>query len=100
MVKLAVIGAGIGGCSAAYFARKYFPNSKVTVYEIGNRVGGRVLTFKGEKMKIEIGAVFFVPTNKIVCDLVDEMGLKVKKLEESRDIAVWNGTEIIFKSRC
>jgi len=98
MVKLAVIGAGIGGCSAAYFARKYLPDSKVTVYEMGNRVGGRVLTFKGEKMKIEIGAAFFNPTNKIVCNLVDEMGLKVKKLEESRDIAVWNGTKIIFKS--
>jgi len=50
MVKLAVIGAGIGGCSAAYFARKYLPNSKVTVYERGKRVGGRVLTFKGEKI--------------------------------------------------
>ena len=98
MVNLAVIGAGIGGCSAAYFARKYLPNSKVTVYEMRNRVGGRVLTFNGEKMKSEIGAAFFNPTNKTVCDLVEEMGLKIKKHEESIDIAVWNGTEIIFKS--
>ena len=98
MVNLAVIGAGIGGCSAAYFARKYIPYSKVTVYEMRNRVGGRVYTFNGEKMKSEIGAAFFKPTNKIVCNLVEEMGLKVKKHEESKDIAVWNGTEIIFKS--
>jgi protoporphyrinogen oxidase len=44
MVNLAVIGAGIGGCSVAYFARKYLPYSKVTVYEMKNRIGGRVFT--------------------------------------------------------
>jgi len=69
MVNLAIIGAGIGGCSAAYFARKYLPYSKVTVYEMENRIGGRVFTFNGEEMKSEIGAAFFNPINKIVCDL-------------------------------
>jgi len=98
MVNLAVIGAGIGGCSAAYFARKYLPYSKVTVYEMENRIGGRVFTVNEGETKRELGAVFFNSTNKTVCDLVKEMGLKVKKLEESMDIAVWNGTEIIFKS--
>ena len=98
MVDLAVIGGGIGGCSAAYFARRYLPYSKVTVYERENRIGGRVFTFKGKEMNSEVGAAFFNPTNKTVCDLVEEMGLRVKKLEESVDIAVWNGTEIIFKS--
>ena len=98
MVDLAVIGAGIGGCSAAYFARKYLPHSKVTVYEMENRIGGRVFTFNGEKMKSEIGAAFFNPINKTVCDLVKEMNLKVKKLEEHMNIAVWNGTEISFTS--
>jgi hypothetical protein len=98
MVNLAVIGAGIGGCSATYFARKHLPYSKVTVYEMENRIGGRVFTFNGEEMKSEIGAAFFNPINKTVCDLVKEMNLKVKKLEESMDIAVWNGTQISFKS--
>jgi len=97
MVNLAVIGAGIGGCSAAYFARKYLPHSKVTVYEMENRIGGRVFTFNGKEMKIELGATFFKPINKIVWHLVKEMNLKVKKLEPM-DIAVWNGTEISFKS--
>ncbi len=98
MVNLAVIGAGIGGCSAAYFARKYFPYSKVTVYEMENRIGGRVFTVNWGETKRELGAVFFNSTNKTVCDIVNEIGLKVKKLEDSMDIAVWNGTEIIFKS--
>ena len=98
MVNLAVIGAGIGGCSAAYFARKYLPDSKVTVYEMKNRVGGRAFTFNLEGMKNELGASFFNSSTKIICGLVDEMGLKAKKLEEFMDIAVWNGTEITFKS--
>ena len=98
MVNLAVIGAGIGGCSAAYFARKYLPYSKVTVYERGNRVGGRVLTFDEGQKKSELGAAFLNSTNRTVCDLVKEMKLEVKKLEDTADIAVWNGTEIIFKS--
>jgi hypothetical protein len=42
--------------------------------------------------------VFFNSNNKTVCDIIKEIGLKVKKLEKSMDIAVWNGTEIIFKS--
>jgi len=63
-----------------------------------NRIGGRVFTVNGGETKRELGAVFFNSTNKTVCDLVKEMGLKVKKFEESMDIAVWNGTEIIFKS--
>jgi predicted NAD/FAD-binding protein len=98
MVTIAVIGAGIGGCSAAYFAHKYLPSSKVTVFEMENRIGGRVFTYTGEKMSIELGASFFNSNNKTIYGLVNEMGLKTKKLEQIMDIAVWNGTEITFKS--
>ena len=98
MVNLAIIGAGIGGCSAAYFARKYLPDSKVTVYEMKNRIGGRAFTYNGDTINSELGAAFFNSNNKIVCSLVDEIGLEVKKLREIMNIAVWNGTEITFKS--
>ena len=98
MINLAIIGAGIGGCSAAYFAHKYLPDSKVTVYEMEERIGGRVFTFNMEKMKSEIGASFFHPINKTVCRIVKEMNLNIEKLEEPMEIAVFNGTEIIFRS--
>jgi prenylcysteine oxidase/farnesylcysteine lyase len=98
MVNLAIIGAGIGGCSAAYFAHKYLPSSKVTVYEMEDRIGGRILTFNAKEMKREIGATFFHPINKIICEIVKELNLNMRKLEEPMDIAVYNGTEIIFKS--
>jgi protoporphyrinogen oxidase len=69
LINLAIIGAGIGGCSAAYFTRKYLPNSKITLYEASDRVGGRVLTSDEGPLKLEMGAEFFNPTNKTILSL-------------------------------
>ncbi|MBT8172200.1 FAD-dependent oxidoreductase [Candidatus Bathyarchaeota archaeon] len=99
MLNLAIIGAGMGGCSAAHFARKYFPNSRITVFEMEKRIGGRIFTFKSGGIKTELGATFFNPNNKIVSSLVDEFGLKVKNLLNLIDVAVWNGNEIQFRSK-
>ena len=98
MVNVGVIGAGIGGCSAAYFARKYLSGSKVTVYEASNRVSGRVFTYQGLGIQKELGAEFFNSSNKLVSGLISELGLETKKLEDIMDVAVWNGDEIIFQS--
>jgi prenylcysteine oxidase / farnesylcysteine lyase len=98
MTNLGVVGAGVGGCSAAYFASKHLPESKVTVYEKEDRVGGRVCTFRNKETRKELGAEFLNSGNKTVCQLVKETGLELQKLEELMDIAVWNGTEITFKS--
>ena len=97
MVDIGVVGAGVGGCSVAYFAHKYLPDSKVTVYEAENRIGGRTFTYHGDQIKKEIGAEFFNFSNKIVSGLVDELGLQTKKLDGLMDIAVWNGNEFVFQ---
>jgi len=98
MFNIAVIGAGIGGCSAAYFAHKLLPNSKVTVYERGTRIGGRATTFRSGHVNHELGAAFFNSNNLIVSNLVRELGLEVQQLKDVNDIAVWNGTEVVFRS--
>ncbi len=97
MTKVAVIGAGVGGCSVAYFARMYLSGSKVTVYESQNRVSGRVFTYRGNKIQKELGAEFFNFSNKIVSGLVAELGLQTKKLDDLMDIAVWDGSEFVFQ---
>ena len=97
MVNIAVVGAGVGGCSAAYFAHKYLADSKVTVYEAENRIGGRTFTYRGGQIQRELGAEFFNFSNKIVSGLVAELGLQTKKLDGLMDIAVWNGNEFIFQ---
>jgi len=98
MVSVAVIGAGIGGCSAAYFASKYLSNPKVIVYEADNRVSGRILTYRGSGIQKELGAEFFNFSNPIMSDLISELGLETKKIEDAMDLAVWNGNEVIFHS--
>lgn len=98
MVSVAVIGAGIGGCSAAYFASKYLSNPKVMVYEADNRVSGRILTYRGSGIQKELGAEFFNFSNPIMSDLISELGLETKKIEDAMDLAVWNGNEVIFHS--
>jgi prenylcysteine oxidase / farnesylcysteine lyase len=98
MTRLAVIGAGVGGCAAAYFARSYFPDSEITLYEASNAAGGRILTFKEEHLNLEVGATFFHPSNKVISLLIKKMGLQVRDIKEGMNFAIWNGSKIIFDS--
>jgi prenylcysteine oxidase / farnesylcysteine lyase len=98
MKSLAVIGGGIGGCAAAYFASKHFPTIKVTIYEAQERLGGRILTRNVSGLNLEVGAAFFNDTNKTIVDLVKSEQLKVNRLKERKNFAVWNGTEFLFRS--
>ena len=85
MQRLAVVGAGIGGCSAAYFAKKYLPGVKVTVYETQDQIGGRIFTRNLAGVKLEVGATFYNQANKTIRSLVASEGLKVKRMEETLD---------------
>ncbi|MCW4021862.1 MAG: FAD-dependent oxidoreductase [archaeon] len=98
MVNVAVIGTGVGGCSAAYFTRNYLSDPKITVYEADNRISGRVMTYRGNGIQKELGAEFFNFSNPIVSVLIEKLGLETKKLEDVKGLAVWNGTEVIFQS--
>ena len=49
-----ILGAGVAGLSAAYYAHKYFPRSKVSVYETAAVAGGRCRSFFSEKLGVEI----------------------------------------------
>jgi prenylcysteine oxidase/farnesylcysteine lyase len=100
MVCLAIIGAGIGGCSAAYYIRRYFPRAQITLYDKATRIGGRIFTARASASGTdELGAVFFTPLNKTVCELVQELGFSLKLQRDTQNLAIWNGTEFIYKSR-
>ena len=98
MSKLAIVGAGIGGCSAAYFARKYLPNLNVTIYDSQNRIGGRILTYNESGEIIELGAAFFNRFNSTLLGTIKAERLKIAPVEGPKDFAVWNGSKVVFRS--
>jgi predicted NAD/FAD-dependent oxidoreductase len=98
LANLAVVGAGIGGCSAAYFARKYLPGLNVTIYDARDRTGGRILTSNATGATLELGAAFFNGFNKTLIGIVEAEGLNFVPVEDRKDFAVWNGSEFVFRS--
>src|SRR5664279_1295008 len=98
MANLAIVGAGIGGCLAAYFARKYLPNLNVTIYDSQNRIGGRILTYNESGVNIELGAAFFNRFNSTLLGTIKAEQLKIAPVEDPKDFVVWNGSEVIFRS--
>ncbi len=98
MKSIAIVGAGIGGCSAAYFASQNIPNVRLTIFEAQDRVGGRILTHKTKGLNIELGASFIGETNKTIFNLASSARLKLRRVEDQKEFAVWNGSEIIFES--
>ena len=49
-----ILGAGVAGLSAAYYAQKYFPRLKISVYEASAVAGGRCRSFFSEKLGVEV----------------------------------------------
>jgi len=76
MLRLAIVGAGIGGCSAAYFTQSLVPDAEITIFEAQNRVGGRIFSSKIGSATGEMGATFFLPINKNMQALVEIFGLR------------------------
>jgi prenylcysteine oxidase / farnesylcysteine lyase len=98
MTRLAILGAGIGGCSAAYFAHKYLPNAKVTLYDSQERIGGRILTQKVYGNNLELGATFFNGANRTILGFVNDLKLNFERVEEYGDFLIWDGSKTVFKS--
>ena len=68
--RIAIIGAGLAGLSAAYELRD---KAEVTIFEREDRIGGRVLT--SHKPPGEHGAEFFLGSEKALHHLLYELGI-------------------------
>lgn len=74
--KVVVIGAGITGLSAAYFLQKALPfETKVTILESSDRVGGVINSVRKEKVLMEAGPEAFVSFKPEVLALAQELGI-------------------------
>ena len=54
--EIGVIGGGITGLASAYYLSTYLPNSKITLYESGNELGGWIRT---KAVEVEGGNILF-----------------------------------------
>jgi len=76
--RVAIVGAGIGGASTAFFISRDFPGANITVFEKG-RVGGRLATLEVNGREYETGGSIIHPANKLMVDYLDICQLQKKK---------------------
>lgn len=79
MNRMVIIGGGIAGLSAAYYATKRLPNTQITLIESSDRWGGKITTdrvaFDGGQFIIEGGPDTFLATKPYATALCKELGL-------------------------
>ncbi|XP_059822015.1 prenylcysteine oxidase 1-like [Hypanus sabinus] len=94
--RIAVIGAGIGGASAAHFLRRYFgQNVQIDVYESGT-VGGRLAKASISGQEHEIGGATIHPLSLHIKEFVQLLGLKERK-HPNNLLAVYDGEQFVFE---
>ncbi|XP_026552152.1 prenylcysteine oxidase-like [Pseudonaja textilis] len=94
--KIAVVGAGIGGSSVAYFLQQQFgPQVQLDVYEKAV-VGGRLATVTVNKQSYESGGAFFHSLNLHMEDFVQQLGLKHRR-EVAGKSAIFTGEQFVLE---
>ncbi|EEQ30568.1 hypothetical protein McanMca71_000729 [Microsporum canis] len=109
---VAVIGAGSGGTSAAYYLRTYADYFSVpiniTIFEQSSYVGGRSTTvdvFDDPSLPIELGASIFVEVNRNLMKAAKNFGLTIQGAGDTRpkeatdSLGVWDGSKFVFQQR-
>ncbi|KAB0381128.1 hypothetical protein FD755_008912 [Muntiacus reevesi] len=94
--KIAVIGAGIGGTSAAYYLRQKFGKDvKIHVFEKG-KVGGRLATLNVQGQEFESGGSVIHPLNLHMKRFVKDLGLSAVQ-SPSGLVGVYNGETLVYE---
>ncbi|MEN6411107.1 MAG: FAD-dependent oxidoreductase, partial [Anaerolineaceae bacterium] len=77
-MKIAIIGAGIGGMAAAYDLAK--AGHEVSIYEAADHVGGLASGFKDEKWEWSVEHFYhhWFASDTEMLGLIDELGLRSK----------------------
>jgi hypothetical protein len=95
-LKIAIIGAGIGGSSLAYYLGKK-GEYDITIFESRNEVGGRIRNVKIEDKIVETGAGFFHSVNQNILSLTDALHLEKVELV-SENIGLYDGRSMLYQT--
>nr|WP_251136282.1 protoporphyrinogen oxidase [Exiguobacterium sp. s194] len=73
MNKIAIIGGGITGMAAAYYAKQ--AGAHVTLYEASDRIGGKIKTVYRDGFVLECGPDGYMARKPTLTELITELGL-------------------------
>jgi prenylcysteine oxidase/farnesylcysteine lyase len=97
-IKVAIIGSGIAGSSAANYLLDGKNNIKVDLYEKSERLGGRIFSEVYQNVTLDHGAHFFILENKLIYDLVKELGLNFHEaVSVGETVGVFRGKNIFLE---
>ncbi|XP_022191114.1 prenylcysteine oxidase-like [Nilaparvata lugens] len=93
--SIAIIGAGIGGTSCAYFLSELFEKDVyIDIFE-ADEVGGRLKSQLIGGIEVELGGAVLHPRNKYMRSFVKKFGLEYEVIAPGR-AGIYNGKEFIF----
>ena len=89
---VAVVGAGIGGASLAWFLRDRSTAGRVDVYEATERVGGRLRSVSVGGRRFEAGGKHIHERNRCIDSFVDRFGFERQSVSRGAGrTGVWDG---------
>lgn len=88
--RIAVVGAGITGLSAAHHLLQAIPRLDVTVYESTSRPGGKLRTSTVGDLQLETGADAFLVRDPDALELCQQLGLDDDLVEPAvQGVHIW-----------
>ncbi|KAH9405785.1 hypothetical protein TYRP_014081 [Tyrophagus putrescentiae] len=102
-IRIAIIGAGVGGTGAAYFLSELLDKKdadfsyQIDIFEQSSKVGGRVATVRFGDDEYEAGGSIIHERNKYAAELVRRFGLSRKPDSRRSDkMCIFNGRDYVF----
>ncbi|EJD55206.1 FAD/NAD(P)-binding domain-containing protein [Auricularia subglabra TFB-10046 SS5] len=106
--RVAIIGAGAGGTSAAFWLslskQRANHTFEIDVYDRSDYVGGRSTTIQpygnNELPQIELGGSIFVDANKNMVRAATEFGLDFgdSDFNHKHELGLWDGQQFVFRT--
>nr|QCQ84271.1 putative mitochondrial protoporphyrinogen oxidase 2 [Ambrosia artemisiifolia] len=97
--RVAIVGAGVSGCAAAYKLKLHGLN--VTVFEADGRVGGKLRSVSQDGLIWDEGANTMTESEADVSSLIDDLGLRDKQqfpISQHKRYIVRNGKPVLIPS--
>nr|WP_119341337.1 protoporphyrinogen oxidase [Meiothermus hypogaeus] len=98
MMRLAIVGGGAAGLSAAYYARQAAPDLEITLLEADTRLGGKITTVREGGFVLEGGPDAVVRYKPWALALMQDLGLEadlVSTLPARPSALIHNGREAL-----